>query len=115
MVMKEKLPWFADMHDANIEVAVDKMFPDRPKRTDRPAPPPPPPKPEKKKRARSPEEAKDDDAKRRKDDRDESPRSRRERSARDRPEPRGRGAETVSYTHLRAPRDQRGSRMPSSA
>ena len=23
--------------------------------------------------------------------------------------------ETVSYTHLRAPRDQRGSRMPSSA
>ena len=86
LVMKEKLPWFADMHDANIEVAVDKMFPDRPKRTDRPKPPPPPPKPEKpKKRVREESPPKEEDAKRRKDDRDESPRSRRERSARDRP------------------------------
>ena len=105
LVMKEKLPWFADMHDANIEVAVDKMFPDRPKRTDRPKPPPPPPKPEKpKKRVREESPPKEEDAKRRKDDRDESPRSRRERSARDRP---GRARRETARGGRKSPDDSR--------
>ena len=93
LVMKEKLPWFADMHDANVEVAVDKMFPDRKKRTDRPAPKPPPiakllkkkkkkkkPPPEveaKKKRGRDDEE----DEKEAKRGRRESPSKRRSASA----------------------------------